>query len=153
LTSAVASADGIWVYWKREDLDSFPEKYVVSIAKDMGVSFTPTSSSRSGGLATDARVGIGVGSVVAFLLAVFLVVYVSLRRRRRTIRNQNSLSNTSQANTAEMEDQDGTLATRKWYLGGRWRSEVEVKNDKQAGELDSRSVRVIGGPPVEMEGS
>jgi hypothetical protein len=49
-----------------------------------------------------------------------------------------------------MEDQDVTLPTHKWYLDGKWRSEAEAKNEP--GELDSRNIRVVGGPPVELEG-
>lgn len=48
-----------------------------------------------------------------------------------------------------MEDQDATLAKRRWFLGGRWRSKAEVKNEP--GELDSRGVWVFPGPLVELE--
>lgn len=131
----------------------FSEEYAVSIAKQMGVSFTPSSSSRPEGLSTSAKIGIGVGNGIAALFALLLVVYAILRRRRRTKSTQSAPSDVAGASTAEMEDQDATLATRKWYVGGRWRSEAEVKDNKQPGELDSRSVRVVGGPPVELDGS
>ena len=51
--------------------------------------------------------------------------------------------------TAEMEDQDHTLAKRKWFLGGSWRNEAEAKRDPL--ELDSKTVRLVAGPPVELD--
>lgn len=151
LTRAVASADGLMMYWKKEDLSSFPEEYAISVAKDMGVSFTPGSASRAGHLSTGAKIGIGVGVSVGVLLALFFVVYVVLWRRKRSTHDQNSPLHVQQTNTAKMEDQDASRATRKWYLGGRWRSEAEVKNEP--GELDSRGVRIVEGPPAELDGS
>lgn len=53
--------------------------------------------------------------------------------------------------TAEMEDQDATLTKKKWFLEGKWRSEAEVRSDPQ--ELDSKTVRVIDGPPLELDSS
>jgi hypothetical protein len=49
-----------------------------------------------------------------------------------------------------MENQDATLSTHKRYLGGKWPSETEAKNEPS--ELDSRNIRVVGEPPVELEG-
>ena len=70
------------------------------------------------------------------------------------------------AETFELEAQDRD-AKRKWYLGGRWRSEAdaprkieeldalrkagELDAPHKVGELDSRAVRVVPGPPAELE--
>lgn len=52
---------------------------------------------------------------------------------------------------AEMQDQDADLAERKRFIDGRWRSEVHAEHEIR--ELDSRGVRVVPGPPVELEGA
>lgn len=39
----------------------------------------------------------------------------------------------------------------KWFLEGRWRSEAEERIDLQ--ELDSKTVKIVPGPPVELEAS
>jgi hypothetical protein len=84
-------------------------------------------------------------------LFILFIISISgfLLLRRRHARN-NIAASTSQPTTAEMEEQDTILSTRKWYLGGKWRSEAEAKTEP--GELDPRSIRVVGGPPVELEG-
>ena len=64
---------------------------------------------------------------------------------------KSNLAENEEDEIPEMEDQDEALAKRKWYLGGRWRSEVETKSKPQ--ELDSRTVTVIPGPPVELDAS
>jgi hypothetical protein len=74
-----------------------------------------------------------MGIIIAFLL-----------RKKRA-----KAQTTDQATTPELEDQEETLAKRKWFLKGRWRSEVEAKADPQ--ELDSKNIKFIPGPPVELE--
>lgn len=49
----------------------------------------------------------------------------------------------------EMEDHDGKLGKRKWFLGGRWRSEAGAEGETQ--ELDGKTVHVVAGPPAELE--
>jgi hypothetical protein len=49
----------------------------------------------------------------------------------------------------EMEDQDKNSAKRKWFLGGKWRSEARAESVTQ--ELDSRTVHLVPGPPAELE--
>lgn len=49
-----------------------------------------------------------------------------------------------------MEDHDQELAQRKIFVNGKWRIEAEA--DRETGELDSRGVVVVPGPPAELEG-
>lgn len=168
LTSAVALADVINVIWEETDLPRFPSAYAASLAKRIGVSFTPsampgsssflpsqtasTSPSKlsSKGLSKGGTAGVGVSSAVAFLIAIALIAFLVLRKRRKTREASTSFSH--ERYHPEMEDQDASLATRKWFLRGRWRSEVETPKAKP-GELDSRSVRIVSGPPQEMDGT
>jgi hypothetical protein len=162
LTSVSAVAQPLYVLWQSADLSRFPPAYASSLAKRINVPFTATASPGSSsslpaqtspprsspeGLNTGAKVGIGIGVSLFVLLIISILAFFLLRRRHT--RNNTSAS-TSQPTTAEMEDQDAILSTRKWYLGGKWRSEAEAKNEP--GELDSRNVRVVGGPPAELEG-
>lgn len=161
-------AEALFVVWEETDLPNFSPAYATSLAKRIGLSLTPsatpaspsslptrTTSSRpsispSKGLSTGARVGIGVGSAIVLLLAISLIAFIVLRKRRKHREATTSFSH--QRYHPEMEDQDASLATRKWFLRGRWRSEVETPKDKPS-ELDSRSVRVVGGPLQELDGT
>lgn len=49
----------------------------------------------------------------------------------------------------EMGDQDHTHSQRRWYLGGRWRSEVDAQASRN--ELDSKPVHELPEPPAELE--
>jgi hypothetical protein len=169
ITTGTAEARGLLVYWQSSDLPNFPPAYASSIAKQIGVPFTatptPGSSSTlpqqtgslplqpnpaSSGLSTGAKAGVGVGAALGFFLLLLLTILsiLFLHRRRSRKRSSANFSPTRHA-ILEMEDQDAALATRKWYLGGRWRSEVECK--PEPGELDSRNIRVVPGPPVELD--
>jgi hypothetical protein len=172
-----AFAEVITVAWQYSDLAKFPGAYAESLAKRIGVDFTATVASStptasrgaaaspatssslprdtnvpasppSKGLSTGAKAGIGVGAALAFfiLTLVFAILYIRKKRQQRAV---TTTEPAAPAETPEMADQDADLATRKWYLGGRWRNEAEAKNDP--GELDSRAVRVVPGPPVELD--
>lgn len=166
--SVSASAKPLYVIWEETDLPNFPPTYASSLAKRIGVSFTPAaspgssptlpsetngvkinSSNPSNGLSTSAKAGIGVGVAVSSLMALALAALLILRRVRK--RRNNDISSENFDVTPEIEDQDATLATRKWYLRGRWRSEVEAKN--KPSELDAGGAETIERPPVELESS
>jgi hypothetical protein len=163
LTTAIAYEDGLNIMWEISDLPKFPPAYATSLAKRIGVSFTPAPSPGSSSslvqqtslppqqpnsqpkvLSTAAKAGVGVGAVLGFLflLSIGIALLFVRRRRKRAVQS-------TQPATSEMEDQDATLASRKWYLGGRWRNEAEVKTDPR--ELDSRAVHVVPGPPAELD--
>jgi hypothetical protein len=52
---------------------------------------------------------------------------------------------------SRMEDQDQDHAKKKWWAGGKWRSEATAEAEKQ--ELDSKTVHVVPGPPAELDGA
>jgi hypothetical protein len=162
ITSGLAVADPIQVAWQLKDLSSFPASYATSIADRIGVSMTPTVSNtptlpRETGasptpqatgttkLSTSAKAGIGIGSVIGVLAITATVILLWLRARRKAtpapVNNGHAVP--------EMEDQDKSLAKRKWFLGGRWRSEAQAEGLTQ--ELDSRTVHIVPGPPAELE--
>jgi hypothetical protein len=166
ITSALAVANPIIVAWQLEDLSSFPASYATSIANKIGVSMTPVASNtltvpRETGappsssptppttstptLSTPAKVGIGIDSVAGALIIVATIVMLCMRARRKDAPAPRENGDT----VPEMEDQDKTLAKRKWFLGGRWRSEAQSEGVRQ--ELDSRAVHIVPGPPAELE--
>jgi hypothetical protein len=162
LSRGVAIADAIKVGWQSSDLSKFPPAYAASLAKAISVNFTPTASPGTAStlpreigspppsaLSTGAKAGIGVGAILGFILLLSLVFATLIIRKRRQKRAATTTDPAAIAETPEMADQDNDLATRKWYLGGRWRNEAEAKN--QLGELDSRAVRVVPGPPPELD--
>jgi hypothetical protein len=156
VSTGVAIVEALNIAWEITDLPKFPPAYASSVAKLAGVPYTPTPSPGSTsilpqqtslpppGLSTGAKAGIGVGAVLgaALLIGIGIVItLLCLRKRQR--RSAEATDEHQGANTPEMEDQDATLGRRRWYVGGRWRSEAEVKND--AGELDSRAVHIVPG--------
>jgi len=109
--SGLAMADAINIGWDATDLSKFPTAYASSLAKKIGVSFTPTAlpinptavtspvpgassylpretdsafSSSAGGLSTGAKAGIGVGAVagVAAIIGLALLLLCVKRRRK-----------------------------------------------------------------------
>jgi hypothetical protein len=160
ITSALAVADPIIVAWQLKDLSSFPAFYATSIANKIGVSAptvqdTPTLPRETGAsagsptapqtLSTPAKVGIGIGSAVGALLIIATIILFWLKSRRKVPHTPVAGADAVQ----EMEDQDKTFAKRKWFLGGRWRSEAQSEDVKH--ELDSKTVHIVPGPPAELE--
>jgi hypothetical protein len=153
--------------WESADFFKSPLACAASVAEQIGLSYafaaSPGSSSalsRQNGqsstttphcsLSEGVKAGIGIGAILGAALLIGIGVIITIfflrRRRHKTLPTTLSLDGIA---TPETEDQDATLATRKWYLGGQWRSEVEVKNE--VGELEGRNVRVVGKPPVELD--
>jgi hypothetical protein len=156
ISSALAVADPIRVAWQLEDLAVFPTAYAASLGSKIGASPTPrvqtvpdlpretSKPPASQELSTASKAGIGVGSVLGAIIIVTAIILLWMRsRRKRSIPMQESTQ------VPEMEDQDGNLAKRKWFLGGRWRSEAHAERTAQ--ELDSKTVHVVPGPPAELE--
>jgi hypothetical protein len=160
ITSALAVADPIRVAWQLFELETFPTSYAASLANKIGASFTPTArvqntpdlppetgvppAPRAHELSTAAKAGIGVGSAVGAIIVVLAILFLWLKsRRKRAVSPQEGTV------VPEMEDQDGNLAKRKWFLGGKWRSEAHAEHTAQ--ELDSKTVHVVPGPPAELE--
>ncbi|KAF2829618.1 hypothetical protein CC86DRAFT_402968 [Ophiobolus disseminans] len=187
LSSALAFVDPVFIGWQAKDLSLFPLAYATSIAKQFNIPFTPTptatptpapglsstlpsetsrtsleASPPSSGLSTGAKAGIGVGAAsgVALIAVIFAILFTRRRRRKRTAAMADSDTGHT---TPEMADQ----TTRKWYLGGQWRHEAEVRDkpgelyskadpgelysQPDPRELDSKAVNVAPGPPVELD--
>ena len=81
------------------------------------------------------------------LAAVIAGVLLCLKRRRKML----AAAPAPEDSLPEMADQDGELARKKWWAGGKWRSEVDSRADPQ--ELESKTVHVVPGPPAELDGA
>jgi hypothetical protein len=159
VTTGLIAADPFVVGWQNQDLSVFPTDYVSSLAKRYSLSWSPLTSAPATpasssslppqtntppkGLDTGAKAGIGVGVAIGGLLLAIAIIALLLRRRRKV------KPTTTPDSVPEMEDQDVALAKKKWYLRGQWRSEMAVEEQKH--ELGSTSVRIVPGPPVELE--
>lgn len=155
LATGLAVADPVVVAWALQDMSSFPSDYRTSLASKIGIALvsgaTPASSSSlpketedsvstaNPPLSTGAKAGMGVGIAVGVAVIAGILGLFWLRRRKR-----------NQIIIAEMADQDETNARRRWFLGGRWRNEAEVRPTPTQ-ELDSKAVRIVPGPPAELD--
>jgi hypothetical protein len=171
ISSTITVSSGtVWktplsVVWQLEDLDLFPTDYASSLASQLRVTWfatrtsspdsistqrnsNTTSTAATSGLSTGAKIGIGVGTFAGALVLLIIAIYALLRRRKNKRLNENIQPTPM---PAEMQDQDADLAERKRFIDGRWRSEVHAEHEIR--ELDSRGVRVVPGPPVELEGA
>lgn len=185
LTSGVAIAQHVVVAWSYDDLASFPPAYASSLAQKMGTTFTATSSApvtvfsstatslsasrapttsesssdqpRASNLSTGAKTGIIVGVVLGAALAISIfLLYIRRRRKDRPVKHPD---------IPEMGE--GKSGQGMWFLGGRWRREMDSKIKAQEldangedheldgegvqQELDSVAVNVVPGPPAELD--
>ncbi|KAH6612510.1 hypothetical protein C7974DRAFT_79642 [Boeremia exigua] len=152
LSTGLAVADPIVVAWLDENLGLFPPEYVASLAARFSMTvpsstgrLAPPTATPAAGLSSGAKIGIGVGAAVGVLAAVIAGVWLCLKRRRKP------QTSDPHASLPEMADQDGELARKKWWGAGKWRSEVASHAEPQ--ELESKSVRVVPGPPAELDGA
>ncbi|KAF2683500.1 hypothetical protein K458DRAFT_453104 [Lentithecium fluviatile CBS 122367] len=167
-TTGLAFADLFMIAWQMSDFSLFPSAYAASVAQQIGVKLdftSPNSASATAtpielqpdtsaaspaptGLSTGVKVGIALGAALSAILVVAFAIFFLLKRRKR---RKSGLTSASEAQTAEMEDQDPDFANKKWFLGGKWRNEAEAINAHK--ELDSRVVHAVPGPPVELDAS
>ena len=154
LSTGLEIADPIVIAWQVSDLSSFPPEYATSLVKKIGVALpngTGNGTREAGpdapGLSTGAKVGIGVGAALGVLTVIIATVMLCLKKRRKTKTQAAPLDYT----VAEMEDQDQDHAKKKWWTGGKWRSEATAEAEKQ--ELDPKTVHVVPGPPAELDGA
>ena len=153
IPSGLAIADPIIVAWQLEDFGSFPPDYASSLAEKIGITFAPSSVASTtpgptnppsaAGLSTAAKTGIGVGVVFGAAILGVAIVLLYMRKWRK------AETTTEGAGVAEMEDQDRHQGERKWFFGGKWRSEASSVPTQN--ELDSKAVHVVPGPPAELE--
>lgn len=146
VATGLAIADPIVVAWQTEDYRFFPSEYAASLAErfDIALPTNATSQTPVPGLSTGAKGGIGVGAAIGACAVLVGVALLFLRRRRKP-------KPSGEPTLPEMADGDHDLARKKWWAGGKWRSEVETQTEQQ--ELDSKTVRVVPGPPVELDGA
>lgn len=156
IATGLAVADPVIVAWQIDDVSHFPNEYVKSLVARYSVpapaststpttnALEPTVAPASDGLSTGTQVGIGVGVALAAALAGSLFIFWCLRRRRKA-----SATEEPDVVVPEMEDQDHAHTERRWFFGGRWRSEVDAQVTQN--ELDSKTVLVVPGPPAELE--
>jgi len=158
LATGLAVADPIIVNWQIDDVGIFPSEYVRSLVARYSVpapagTSTPTinaleptnapaPSSSPNGLGTATQVRIGIGIAVAAALVGSFLIFWCLRRRRESAAND--------VVVPEMEDPDFTKSQRRWFLGGRWRNEVDAQAAQN--ELDAKPVVYeLPQPPAELE--
>jgi hypothetical protein len=157
IATGLAVADPVWIAWQIEDIGTFPSEYVKSLVERFGVASPsntsttisdapgPTTILRANGLSTGAQVGVGVGATLVAVIAGSLIIFWCLKKRRRATASANAPDTV----IPEMEVQDYSHSQRKWFLGGRWRNEVDAQATQS--ELDSKTVHVVPGPPAELE--
>lgn len=172
ISSGTATADPVVIFWRYSDLASFPPDYATSLAKRIGVDLsTPTSTPAttprpppSQKPSSGAIAGIAVGGT-AFLVLIGGFIFYLLTRRRAKQRKREALA--LDGGVPELENEEEHPSWRKWFLGGRWRSEAEAETkpqeltaergaqelvaDERAQELDSQGLMVVPGSPVELD--
>lgn len=170
-TTVVSNVDArvraIPVYFQISDLSAFPSSYASSLASRLGVSIptsaasttaaspasspslpTPTASphvshTTAPELSTRTKAGIGVGSAIGALVICAIITVIIWRRRK----SKRQAVSDPHATFSEMS---GHSKGWKGFLNGKWRAEAQGESFPV--EIDSRGVRVIPGPPAELEG-
>jgi hypothetical protein len=159
MASGTAYAHPFVVYWQSSDLSKFPSDYASSIALMINVPFgdltttasappspptpptpppPPTNpSNRSSGLKPGAIAGIAVGVVMLVISSVVLGLYFWRRRKQQRLQHTDAV---------ELE---GSSRGLKHFVGGKWRAEQD--GTSQPVEAGSTSVKIIPGPPVELD--
>ena len=153
-----AMAKPFTVYWQFSDLSRFPSDYASSVASVIKVPLentttlsssttSPTSThsatdpdSKGSSLSPGAIAGIAIG--VGALVISSIVVFLYLRRKRK---QQQRLQH------PEVPEMVASSRGLKRFIGGKWRAETD--GTSQPVEAGSTSVRIIPGPPVELDGT
>ena len=147
--SDVAYASPMTVYWQSSDLSGFPYEYASSIASVINLTwqnFTttspppPTPRAKNSGPSPGAIAGIAVGIGVFLIFSIVLLLYI-LRRMKQ--KQQQRLQHPG------MSEMEGSSRGLKHFVGGRWRAEQD--GTSQPVEAGSTSVKIIPGPPVELD--
>jgi hypothetical protein len=138
LTSGTAVAEPMLVYWQSSDLSNFPSAYAASLASLLNLPLEATTTTATG-LSTSAKDGISVGAALGSLTLSIVLIMLFLRHRKRKRAAQHPA----------VPEMSGFSSGFRSFMNGRWRSEAEGKSEPV--EMDSRSVNVIPGPPVELD--
>lgn len=148
LTAGTMEVEPIVVYWQAKDLTSFGSEYATSLAQALQVqvsaSTTPadratasaaTSSttiqpSPSPSLSPGQLAGIVLGAIFGAAIIALGIFFIYMRHRRYSngVTSDSSGHRERENDIPEMED-DGQYASRKWFIGGKWRSEVDASTN------------------------
>lgn len=154
LATGLAIADPVVVAWQEENFQLFPSEYVASLTKRFEISIPSATGSSppqtevpSPGLSSGAKAGVGIG-IAVLVVSLMAGAFVFCIKRRRQVRSQSSRP---VPGISEMDGQDHEFSKKKWWAGGKWRSEVDTSAERQ--ELDSKTVHVVSGPLAELDGA
>jgi hypothetical protein len=160
VTSGTAFAAQFVVYWQSSDFAKFPSEYASSLAAAINVPFDDPATTSSSMTDTNSAppstnpnnedpdtamspgviAGIAVGIGAFLIISIVLLLYL---RRRMKQKQQRRLQH------SDMWEMEGSSRGLKHFLGGRWRAEQD--GTSQPVEAGSTSVRIIPGPPVELD--
>lgn len=167
-SSGTAYAHPLTIYWQSIDLSHFPSNYASSLATQMGVHFPstkpapgastnivqPTSTlaftAATAKISTGTKAGIGVGSVLgAFVLVAAVFTILRLRRGTQKVYNSYPQTGGMPLNDVELEKPAGVTAAAE-VDGNQLQMPWEADGRQLPVEIDSRNVKIIPGPPVEL---
>lgn len=180
LSKGTAIADPLYVAWEASDLSLFPVGYATSLAKKIGVSFTPTATPASAassigvsqtGTATDSSqtgdstgqdresgsgglssgTKIGIGVGVGVGASLLIALVVMAVMVRRLRRRNRAVVSYPNESTPAMDDHGAAIAKNKWYQRAQPADQANYNNGPN--ELDSMPMHVISNQPVELDGS
>lgn len=158
LVSGQALARPLIVYWQSSDLYLFPSEYASSLASVIKVSFgttattpsnnttsvsarPPTDANNKGpSLSPGAIAGIAIGIGALIISSIVILLYLWRRRKQR-----------QRLQHPDVPEMEGSSRGLKRFMGGKWRAETD--GTSQPVEAGSTSVRIIPGPPVELDGT
>ncbi|CAI9629193.1 unnamed protein product [Alternaria burnsii] len=160
VTSGTAFAAQFVVDWQSSDFSRFPSEYASSLAAAIKVPFedpvttspsttstnfvppftNPNNEDPDAAMSPGAIAGIAVGISAFLIFSIVLLLYL---RRRMKQKQQQRLQH------SDMWEMEGSSRGLKHFLGGRWRAEQD--GTSQPVEAGSTSVRIIPGPPVELD--
>jgi hypothetical protein len=182
MSKGTAIADPLYVAWESKDLSLFPVGYATSLAKKIGIAFTPaatpasatasrnvsqtdsvtdssqTSDSTSGSTYTpDSGLSnstkIGIGVGVGAGAALLAALIAMAFIIRRLRRRNRAAASYPNESTPAMEDHGAAIAKNKWYHRARPVEQENSDNGMNMNELDSMPLNVMPGQPVELDGS
>jgi len=161
VSSGTAVAEPLVVYWQASDLNYFPVDYASSLASVMRVPFVatglssltpsntttpvatppPTDPNNKGHrLSPGAIAGIAIGIGALVISGIVILLYLWRRRKRR-----------QRLQHPDVPEMEGSSRGLKRFMGGKWRAETDGTSEPV--EAGSTSVRIIPGPPVELDGT
>jgi len=146
VTSGTATASPVIVYWHSSELYQFPSDYAYSLASVIKVSFGEKTSTpipkgpdnRRPSLSPGAIAGIAIGIGTVVISSIVILLYLWRRRKQRQLLQH-----------PDVPEMEGSSRGLKRFVGGKWRAETDGTSSPV--EAGSTSVRIIPGPPVELD--